>query len=65
MAKVIKSRPRILDYDVEPKLEPLAEWLERKGLILRDSVGKVLANASQVVYLERVDSIPFYASTFT
>eukprot|EP00752_Nemacystus_decipiens_P014924 g13285.t2 len=49
--EVTKSHPRILDYDVEAKLEPHAEWLEREGLTTRASIAKVICDHPQILGL--------------
>lgn len=48
IGKVIKSHPCMLNYNVEARLEPHAEWLEREGLTTRAKLGKVIAKAPQV-----------------
>lgn len=48
MARVIKSHPGILLYDVKSRLEPHAQWLEEEGLTTRSGIAKVLSKLPQV-----------------
>lgn len=48
MVKVVKRNPAILRYDVEAKLEPHVEWLEREGLTNRASITRVISRSPHV-----------------